>query len=273
MLPDAALPNQSLGRASNGNFVLSGVELEIQVPGVSKPTVAVFTRAEADYEQKGWEVAQIVRDQPKPAKGKAAAKAAKNKSGWAVDGNDPTKRLPRKALFVCAPLVVPADATLPVRLVHASQYTHPNIGRFRLSTTSLPSATSDDRRRRKCPMASARRCTPSRRDARRRRRASSQNSSARTAIIRTQGRGCGDGGEEGDRGFPRHVLHHDDLQGTRQAAPAFLLKRGEYDKPGDPAQRAVPAALPPLPPGVPNDRLGFRQVARLRRASADSACG
>ena len=40
---------------------------------------------------------------------------------------------------------------------------------------------------------------------------------------------------------------------------AFLLKRGEYDKPGDKVVRAVPAALPPLPQGAPNDRLGFAQ--------------
>ena len=41
--------------------------------------------------------------------------------------------------------------------------------------------------------------------------------------------------------------------------PAFVLKRGEYDKPGDPVSRALPAFLPPLPPGAPNDRLGLAQ--------------
>ena len=39
--------------------------------------------------------------------------------------------------------------------------------------------------------------------------------------------------------------------------PAFLLTRGQYDKPGEPVQRGVPAVLPPLPAGVPNNRLGL----------------
>jgi hypothetical protein len=41
--------------------------------------------------------------------------------------------------------------------------------------------------------------------------------------------------------------------------PAFLLKRGEYDQRGEKVGRAVPAFLPPLPPGTPVNRLGFAQ--------------
>lgn len=37
----------------------------------------------------------------------------------------------------------------------------------------------------------------------------------------------------------------------------FVLARGEYDKPGERVERAMPASLPPLPNGAPNDRLGF----------------
>lgn len=37
----------------------------------------------------------------------------------------------------------------------------------------------------------------------------------------------------------------------------FLLIRGEYDKHGDRVTGGTPAALPPLPAGAPNDRLGF----------------
>ncbi len=39
--------------------------------------------------------------------------------------------------------------------------------------------------------------------------------------------------------------------------PAFLLKRGEYDQRGEKVGRAVPAFLPPLPPGAPMNRLGL----------------
>jgi hypothetical protein len=40
---------------------------------------------------------------------------------------------------------------------------------------------------------------------------------------------------------------------------ARILKRGEYDKPGDVVPRALPAVMPPLPAGVPNNRLGFAE--------------
>jgi len=38
---------------------------------------------------------------------------------------------------------------------------------------------------------------------------------------------------------------------------AYVLLRGEYDQPGEPVERGVPASLPPLPAGATNDRLGF----------------
>ena len=37
----------------------------------------------------------------------------------------------------------------------------------------------------------------------------------------------------------------------------FVLLRGAYDRPGEKVQTGVPAAFPPLPPGVPNNRLGL----------------
>lgn len=38
-----------------------------------------------------------------------------------------------------------------------------------------------------------------------------------------------------------------------------LLQRGAYDKPGEVVQPGVPAVLPPLPPGAPDNRLGFAE--------------
>ncbi|NDB76900.1 MAG: DUF1549 domain-containing protein, partial [Verrucomicrobia bacterium] len=77
-LPDASLPAQSVGRAFNGNFILSGIEAEISAPSLAKPEVIKFTKAEASYSQKGYEVGLVVN--------------GKGGKGWAVDG--PTRKEP-----------------------------------------------------------------------------------------------------------------------------------------------------------------------------------
>ena len=49
------------------------------------------------------------------------------------------------------------------------------------------------------------------------------------------------------------------MEETAAPRPAFVLKRGSYDAPGEAVSRGVPAALPPLPGGAPNNRLGLAQ--------------
>ena len=41
--------------------------------------------------------------------------------------------------------------------------------------------------------------------------------------------------------------------------PAFVMKRGQYDQPGEPVTRDVPAVLPPFPADSPRNRLGLAQ--------------
>jgi hypothetical protein len=47
------------------------------------------------------------------------------------------------------------------------------------------------------------------------------------------------------------------MQDMEKPRGAFILKRGQYDQRGDPVQPALPAVLPPLPPGAPTNRLEF----------------
>ncbi len=47
------------------------------------------------------------------------------------------------------------------------------------------------------------------------------------------------------------------MQEMPQPRPAQVLLRGAYDAPGETVARAIPAALPPMAAGLPNNRLGF----------------
>ena len=55
--------------------------------------------------------------------------------------------------------------------------------------------------------------------------------------------------------------------------PAFLLKRGEYDQRGEKVGRAVPAFLPPLPPGRAGQPPGPGPVAGRPQSPADGPGG
>ncbi len=250
VFPDESLPNKSLGRYSNGNFVLTDVIVEINAPSLSKPLRANFTRAEADYNQKGYEVKLIVESKPK--RGKAAAK---RRQGWAVDGN--TKRDARKAMFVAdQPLTVPPNATINVTLRHDSIAGH-NIGRFRLSTSSLPPATIRlDGAKVPPSIIATLDLAPSKRSAQQRaelakfyrentdnpmKRAEASLAAAKKAL------------DDFTADVPTTMV----MEEIAQPREAHILKRGEYDKPGDLVSRTLPAVLPPLPANAPTNRLGL----------------
>ena len=250
-LPDASLPNQSLGRNGNGNFVLTGVEAEITAPTLTEQLVVSFTKAEADYEQKGYEVKFIVEENAK------RGKAARGRKGWAIDG--PTKRDPRKAMFVTsAPLTVPADATIIVRLKHEGIANH-NIGRFRVSTTSLPPGIVKlDGGKTPEAIVTALGIDPAKR-----------TPPQRAALAKFHRENTDNPATRADTAFADTRKKLDDFKATiatsmvmkelPEPRAAFILKRGEYDKPGEQVPRGTPAFLPPMPAGAPPNRLGLAQ--------------
>ncbi len=252
-LPDPALPHGSLGRNSNGNFVLTDVEVEITAASLPQQMRAEFTRAAADYEQKGYEVKYLVDESARKAAGQA-------RKGWAVDGHDPAKHLARAAMLVVGtPLTVPPDATMIVRLKHDSANRQHNMGRFRIETTSLPPAAVKlqdepipDPIRAAILVPAAQR-TPKQRDELSRffrENTANPPSEAKTAAEEARRQAS-----DFEKTFDS-VMIMKELPAPR---PAFILKRGEYDKPGDKVERRLPAFLPPLPPGAPVNRLGLAQ--------------
>lgn len=56
-----------------------------------------------------------------------------------------------------------------------------------------------------------------------------------------------------DASIPATMVSED----LAQPRDTFVLVRGAYDKLGEKVERGVPSALPPLPEGVPNNRLGL----------------
>ncbi len=260
-LPDESLPMKSLGRFSNGNFVLSRVEAEITSPDLTSPLVAKIVRAEATYSQKGWEIGLVLDD------------AASN--GWAVDG--PTRRDPTSAMFLLeAPLTVPANATLAVRLKHEALIQH-NIGRFRVSMTSLPPSTVklDGAKFPESLKAILELAADKRSDAQKaelekffRANVDSPLKQAEIAVASAK------------KSRDDLVAKTPNVMIMKDGPPrdAFILIRGEYDKRGEKVLAALPASLvvPPLggtadetkaaPPkgGTTNNRLDLAKWIVLR---------
>jgi hypothetical protein len=61
--------------------------------------------------------------------------------------------------------------------------------------------------------------------------------------------------EQMERSFPTVMV----MAESPVRKPTHLLARGAYDKPGETVEPGVPSALPSLPLGAPNNRLGFAQ--------------
>lgn len=248
-LPDPSLPAQSLGRYPNGNFVLTDVDVEISAPGMAKPMEAAFSKAQALYEQKGYAVSGIIDDKPKRKKG------AKNKVGWAVDG--PTRKEPNKALFVItAPLKVPANATLKITLRHDAIGGH-NIGRFRISTSALPASTLKldggglPESIRAALLLDAAKRTPAQK-----KELAKLFSDSGDAELKSVEAQLAEAKKERDK-VNNEILSTMVMKELPKPRDAFVLKRGEYDHPADKVDRQLPAFLPPLPAGEPNNRLGL----------------
>lgn len=118
VLSSEALPARGPGTASNGNFVLSEIVVEVTEPGKNPEKLSLSEQA-ADFSQDTFPI----RD----------ATDGKMETGWAVlpqTGRD------HVATFALAtPRKLPAGSELTVKLVHQSPHAHHQIGRLRLAVT------------------------------------------------------------------------------------------------------------------------------------------
>ncbi|MEO1844490.1 MAG: PSD1 and planctomycete cytochrome C domain-containing protein [Akkermansiaceae bacterium] len=231
-LIDPSLTKGSASRGSNGNFVLSEFEVTYKLGG--KVTRVKISRAEADYEQKGYGIDKAID-------GVADA------SGWAVDGN--TKRENRLAVFTFEK-AIPAGAAVRVRMIH-KYGGHHQIGRFRLAVAGAQTPVVS------LAIQSILSTGPGKRNA-------VQNEQLRTfltvrsgspELVKAAAELASLRKEQASAltKFPATMVMVDKA-GMRTT---HILERGEYDKPGKEVKANVPAYFGSLPKGESANRLAL----------------
>lgn len=122
VLPDKRLPKNGPGLAGNGNFVMTGFEVEVAGQKVR------FHQAAADHAQPGFPVENLLD--------------GKKTTGWAINVGRGTKKkmnVQHWAIFHPEEPIAAGSGSIVVRIRHESARNRKYmVGRFAVSTTSLP---------------------------------------------------------------------------------------------------------------------------------------
>ena len=127
VLSDPSLPNHGPGRDTEGNFFLSDVELAVGPADRNAPVQKiVFKEALADESQSGYDVSNLVKKLP-------------GATAWAIDTSAGAGVEERQAVLLPEkPFGFEHGTLLSIRLRHNLRKSARNLGRFRLSVTSIP---------------------------------------------------------------------------------------------------------------------------------------
>ena len=239
-LTDPSLVGGGPGRANNGNFVLTGIDMEARSVADPKRTEKVrFVAAEADYAQANFDVAKVID--------------ADVKSGWAVDGN--TKHEARKAWFVAEkPFGFPGGTELHVRLHFESSFSGHSIGRPRLAVTTDPAAEAIA----KLPVAMAQilAIPADKRDGKQRDILQKHYRESVSPLLKEPAAQLQKLSAE-LKAVQKHVPNVMVMQQMEKPRDTRILMRGQYHQPGDKVGPGTPASLLPLPADAPPNRLGL----------------
>src|SRR5215471_62766 len=131
VLSDHSLPNGGPGRDPEGNFFLSDVELEASpADGNAVARKIVFKEGLADESQSGYDVSNLVKQAP-------------GRTGWAIDKSAGIGHAERQAVLLPQePFGFDGGTLMLIRLKHNLRKSARNIGRFRLSVSSIPDPRS-----------------------------------------------------------------------------------------------------------------------------------
>ncbi|MEQ8211267.1 MAG: PSD1 and planctomycete cytochrome C domain-containing protein [Lacipirellulaceae bacterium] len=240
-----AMPSESgekkwLGRSSNGNFVLSEIEVEATRPKDQEKYEPVeITKASATYSQFRFNVADAID-------------GSLDDKGWAIRGEPGSAEKEQTATFTLAqPVIAGENIKLKVRLRFESSFGQHQMGRFRLATNRSygnvlapivlaasekePSERTRDEQLAIAQLLSESGGTQALQEA------LSRLAEARKANQRLL--------EE----TPETMVMRD----IEKPRGAYVLDRGEYDKRGERVEPDTPSWLPSLGEDLPRNRLGL----------------
>jgi mono/diheme cytochrome c family protein len=230
-LPDNSLPGKGPGRSESGNIVLS----EFKLSANGRPVA--LTSARADFAQDGFPV--------------AAALDGKDETGWAWA---PQSGKRHYAVFVAAPPVGDgAETTLTFRLEHqAAKIPKHVLGKFRLSATTATAVNEPE------PPEEIRKilaAEPDKRDAKQRENLADHFKSLDPALkpLLDAVAAAKKAADDFEKTIPitSVMAELEKPRETRRHVRGAYLSTAEVVTPG------TPETLPPFPPGVPTNRLGF----------------
>jgi mono/diheme cytochrome c family protein len=127
-LPDESLPKGGPGRDPYGNFLVTGIELEIGALASAKPQSIVLKDVFVDDSAYRIEKKEFFSTKP-------VNTATDRPAGWFVNATGDQMRLPRQAVFVAEKPFNPAG-TLSIRMKYLGGSLNQGIGRFRISVTN-----------------------------------------------------------------------------------------------------------------------------------------
>ncbi len=228
-----------LARSNSGNFVLTQIEIFLLHDDREVPIE--IASADATFEQGNLKITNAFDDD--------------SKSGWAVYDGKPIERNHAAVFRFAEPVNLKAGSELRVVLHHDSPHVRHNLGRFRLSATSVPKPELKEDKNEALQLAlltpSEKRSDEQKKTIREAHQSGDQEYAKISKTVKDT-----DSQLNSARGKVAKVMVMEDLKEPRQS---FMLNRGLYTAPGDEVSAAVPESLPPLAEEASRNRLGLAE--------------
>ncbi len=262
-LRDRAEPALGIGRADDGSFVLTEIEVQAAPLAGGPFTDVEFTGAWADYETSFLPVEQAIDGDPE--------------SGWGA--GYVTRPTARTAVFRAGPAAAARDAgnagsapaggvRLRIVLRQESSYGQKTLRRFRLTVADARAAACSAAAPELLPPAYSGPAAACREFEYLIGLPEDQRTEEQTTTIRHRFR------RNHWPAWAPHEARYAELsrrlreieavvpttmimREMEEPRPTFVLRRGEYDQPTDEVEAAVLAVLPPIPEDLPKNRLGL----------------